>query len=250
MSLFSMTNVCFVFNGAGGYIAWYLGYAKYLQDNYDLSSATFAGTSAGSIVAIFLAAGISLEDVWHNWFLRILDELPQKFQFPNNEFVPIAKKHANKLLAAKSFKCLKGRVHISLTDKNIQRVSISEFHSLDDMLDCAIASCHVPWVINGSSMLEYRENWYLDGSLYNTVKGGGDQFSPCGDEMLYIRIRSPYQFYEQITSIYRISERDFHHKNYIDGFKYAEKMLPKTISQHLSPPTLTNQPHLCVPHNK
>ena len=77
-----MTKVCYVFKGAGGYLAWYLGYAKYIQDHNDLSEAIFAGSSAGSIIAAFLAADVPIYDVWNKWFLQILKKLPANFRFP------------------------------------------------------------------------------------------------------------------------------------------------------------------------
>lgn len=217
-----MTNLCYVFKGAGGYIAWYLGYAKYLQEHTDLSEATFAGTSAGSIVAAFLAAGVPIHDIWHQWFIRILNELPTNFRFPNRKFAQIAKKHVRPLLPVEAIECLKGRLHISLTTTQFERMSISDFNSVDDLIDCVMASCHVPWVIDGTFTSEYGKARYMDGGVYNLLKGS-TPYTPLREKTRYIRVQTPYRSYEQIAALVRFREIEFHHRNYIDGYKHAQE---------------------------
>ena len=46
------------FHGGAGSFPYYLGIARYLQENYDLSDVSFAGCSAGCFPAIALAAKI------------------------------------------------------------------------------------------------------------------------------------------------------------------------------------------------
>lgn len=217
-----MTKHCYVFKGAGGYIAWYIGYAKFLQDNVDLSNASFAGTSAGSIIAVFLASEIPIQDVWNKWFGQILSDLPENFRFPSQEFTPIAKRHAKTLLTDDAFERTKGRIHVSLTNTQFQRDSISHFKTGDDLIECVMTSCHVPWIINGSATVEYGNRRYMDGSVCNSL-GRTELYSPCGEKMEYIRIQTPYKSYEQIASLVRFCDMSFHYRNYIDGYTCAQK---------------------------
>lgn len=218
-----MTNVCYVFKGAGGYLAWYLGYAQYLQEHTDLSGVTFAGTSAGSIVAAFLAAGVPIHEVWRQWFVRTIDELPPNFRFPNREFAPIAKKHARPLLSPEAFERLKGRLHVSLTTTQLQRTSVCEFGSVEDLIDCVMTSCHVPWVIDGTAFAEYGDARFMDGSVYNTLNKGATPYTPCGEKMDHIQVQTPYRSYEQVAALVRFGNIEFHYRNYIDGYKYAKE---------------------------
>jgi len=211
---------CYVFKGAGGYIAWYIGYAKYLQDNVDLSNASFAGTSAGSIIATFLASEIPIHDVWHKWFEKIIKELPPNFRFPSQDFTPIAKKHAKKLFTQEAFDRTKGRLHISLTNAQFKRDSISNFKTDIDLIDCVMTSCHVPWIINGSATARYANKRYMDGSVSNSFIRT-KPYSPCGEKIDYVRVQTPYKCYEQLTSLTYISDMSFHYRNYIDGYIFA-----------------------------
>jgi hypothetical protein len=229
-----MMNVCYVFKGAGGHIAWYLGYAKYLQDHTDLSNATFAGTSAGGIIATFLAAGIPIYDVWRQWFSRTIRDLPPGFRFPNKEFAPIAKKHARSLLSPEAFDRIKGRLHISLTDIHLERTSVSEFNSIDDLIECVMTSCHVPWIIDCNATNKYRDKRYMDGSIAITLNGlnYSETYTPCGDKINHVHIKTPYRWYEQLASLVRFDNMGFHFQNYIDGYKYAKEQAQiKTATQ-------------------
>lgn len=218
-----MTKICYVFKGAGGYIAWYFGYAKYLQDNVDLSNVTFGGTSAGSIIATFLAANIPIKDAWNSWFMKLLGDLPPHFKFPNVEFVPVAKKHVFQLLTPEKFEKINERVHISLTNVNLQRVSVDEFESVEDIVNCVIASCHVPWVIDGNAIVKYKGSHYMDGSVYNTLTRGIDPYIPCGEKTRHIHIQIPYKSYEQIAALSQFTRSDFHNRNFIDGYLCAKE---------------------------
>ena len=218
-----MTNVCYVFKGAGGYIAWYLGYAKYMQYHTDLTNAMFGGTSAGSIIATFLAAGIPIQDVWTKWFQPVAEELPATFRFPSNDFVPIAKKYVSAVLTPSHFNQIKGRINISLTDLNLNRVSINKFQSVDDLVECAMASCHVPWVIDGTATTSYGGSRFMDGSLYSTITRGTDPYMPCGEKIRHVQIQTPYKSYEQIGALRHFKNMEFHYKNYIDGYQFAQR---------------------------
>lgn len=67
-----------VFSGGGGYWPYYLGVAKYISENYDLSDVCFVGTSAGGLAALALSQQVVLDDVMKN-SLSVLDEISQYF---------------------------------------------------------------------------------------------------------------------------------------------------------------------------
>lgn len=214
---------CYVFKGAGGYLAWYLGYAHFLQNHVDLSDAKFAGTSAGSIVASFLAAEVPMNEVWQKWFIPTLRELPEHFQFPNSEFSAISRKHVCGLFTPEAFNRTKGRLHVALTDCQLNRTSIGAFGSRDQLIDCVIASCHLPWLLDGTSTTEYGGGRYMDGSVYATLNGGREPYLPCGSETCHTHIQVPFRVYQQIASLRRFADEEFHCRNYIDGYRFAER---------------------------
>ena len=230
-----MADVCYVFKGAGGYIAWYFGYARYLQEHIDLSNATFGGTSAGSIIATFLATGIPINEIWHKWFIPLIKDLPPNFRFPSRDFEPIAARHARSIITPDVFQRVKGRLRISLTNTQLERVNVADFDSADDLIRCALTSCHVPWVIDGTAVTEYGRNLYMDGSLYNTINRSAPPYAPYGDAANHIHIQTPYKAYEQLASLLRFDELEFHYRNYINGYKYAEKNVAPQFAAPDSP---------------
>lgn len=237
-----MTDVCYVFKGAGGYIAWYFGYAKYMQEHTDLSNAQFGGSSAGSIIAAFLAAGIPMKDVWHNWFTKILEDLPPNFRFPSNEFVHIAKKHVRSLLTTKAFEQLKNKLHISLTNTKLHRTSVSEFKTKEDVISCVMTSCHIPWIIDGNATSEYQNKSYMDGGIYTAVYGWRGRYVPLGEKMSHIQIQTPYKSYQQVAALMNFNDINFHYQNYIDGYKFAKNNY-ETKHSTQSQPTQPFVPH-------
>ena len=39
----------------------------------------------------------------------------------------------------------------------------SIFKTEEDLIDCVMTSCHVPWIINGTAMTKYANKRYMDG---------------------------------------------------------------------------------------
>lgn len=47
---------------------------------------------------------------------------------------------------------------------------LSDFSSRDDLLDAALASAHVPFLLNWSPVAAARGGWFVDGSLRDFIK--------------------------------------------------------------------------------
>ena len=62
-----MTNI--VFGGCGGYVTYYMGIAKFIQNNYSLLDVNFTGSSAGTVPAFLLAINYNIEKAYIEWFL-------------------------------------------------------------------------------------------------------------------------------------------------------------------------------------
>lgn len=213
-----MTDTCYVFDGAGGYMGWYFGYAKYLQENNDLSKAKFAGTSAGSIIATFLAMDIPIAEAWREWLVPVVTIAGS---FPNDRFGDVGRTCGQKLFTAERFKKARRRLYISLTTSNIERLSVRKFKTVDDLIDCILASVHVPLLLDGTTTRTYQATECLDGSFYKTITNG-TPYLPCREKCTHIRVKTPYKNYEQIYALRRFSDIDFHFANYRDGYLFAK----------------------------
>ena len=213
-----MTDSCYVFDGAGGYMGWYFGYAKYLQENNDLSKAKFAGTSAGSIIATFLALDIPIAEAWREWLIPVVTNVGS---FPNDQFGNIGRTCAQQLFTAGRFKRARSRLYISLTTSNLKRLSINKFNTVDELIDCILTSVHVPMLLDGTTTRTYQHVECMDGSFYNTMVNG-DPYLPCRENCAHIRVKTPYKNYEQIYALSRFSDMDFHLENYRDGYLFAK----------------------------
>lgn len=145
----------------GGYLGFYvMGICSYIKENYDLSNYIFTGASAGSWNALFMTfLGDPIELV-----LTILDtnvlhakniyDVEQKIKFN------ILDKFSESDFDLK-------RLFIGVTtiqNLHAEMNILTNFSSLEDALDCCIASSHIPF-ITGGAINKYHNIFTFDGGF-------------------------------------------------------------------------------------
>jgi hypothetical protein len=169
----------------GGFKGFYLtGIIAFIKDNYDISDYIFSGASAGSWNALILAfkgnvhtfldkilgnkTKISKEEKINDFELNIKRKVLENFN--NSEFelnkiyIGVTTIHPNGL-----------RIPLKIHDDFLHNhknnsayfIRTSIFHNftnLEDVLDCCIASSHVP-LITGGLINKYRNYYTFDGGF-------------------------------------------------------------------------------------
>eukprot|EP00775_Hariotina_reticulata_P003710 gene3710-3973_t len=147
---------------------WQLGILEYLQRHYDLSGCTMVGSSAGALLSVLSACNVSaqaaldrahelcleykvftrplgLAGVWGAMVRQWLDDL-----LPDN--------------AAEL--CSGGHVQVVVTTLPfLTRKVISSFKDRDDLIEVALASAHIPFLLDFQLSALCRGQHCVDGSL-------------------------------------------------------------------------------------
>ena len=141
----------------GGFYGFYvMGVCSYIRDNYCTSDCIFSGASAGAWNSLYMT---------YNKDPRVLNELLVKnLLYADKNIFQIEEKMKNLILE----KCAESdfdldRLFVGVT--TVGRINIyCDFNSLEDALDCCIASSHIPF-ITGSAVLRYKNVVSFDGGF-------------------------------------------------------------------------------------
>lgn len=146
-----------------GFKGFYLlGVIKYIKENYDLSEYIFSGASAGAWNSLLLSYNGDISDL----FSKVVNEdmvFPQRMTIL--EFEQKIKRNILNNFNESDFDLR--RVFIGVTTINnlsLQTSIYSNFHNLEDALDCCISSSHIPF-ITGGPINKYHDIISFDGGF-------------------------------------------------------------------------------------
>ena len=157
------------FTGGGIFFWWQVGWVSqaHIPDN-----ARLVGASAGSLTALCAKCGVGADKAYiaalslcdkHGIFGRPLG-LAMKWGELVREWLDI-------VLPADAHERCSGKVHILVSTVDpvlwppIQRTRVTDFSSRSDLIDCAMASVHIPFFMDGALFASYRGKLCFDGSF-------------------------------------------------------------------------------------
>ena len=239
------------FGGGGGYFTYYLGIACYLQENYDLSNIVFGGMSAGSIVAVYLAC-VSCNNSEYVNFLDIIKSACRKLRETNTMNPLILNetfigKNAVKLFKnttisiinnTKSFSKLQNNCFVLITDvHNLKGQHICEWCNVDDLCECLLTSCWIPFLFDGFSNT-FRNKDCLDGCVSTLFSNFNNNNLPPNFDWIYIDLstfgrfdNNPFQVIMNISTLLIMAHEEMIYTMYEFGYKDAK--MHKTIFQNI-----------------
>ena len=145
----------------GGYKGFYtLGVCHYLKQKYDLNDFYFSGASAGAWNALFLS--------FYGDDSEFIDEilnlpLSEKNNIQNLQYS--LKNHLLYKFNTNDFDLQRLYIGVSRFNKyNFKPVIYNDFDSLEDALNCCIASSHIPFITGGLTF-KYRNKFTFDGGF-------------------------------------------------------------------------------------
>jgi hypothetical protein len=157
-------------DGGGSLFPWYTGYLKYLIEHFDTDGVSFIGASTGAFLAVFVACGVNLdmavEKAIHmgnhitsvNGLLYVWGDLIRQW--------------LDDLLPEDAAERCNGRIKLIATEIPWLRLRyLSRFSSKDDVIRASMASAHMPFILDGKLVFQYRGRWYIDGCVWDVILG-------------------------------------------------------------------------------
>lgn len=136
--------------GGGILFFWQLGAAKRLAEVSDLGTAHFVGYSAGALVSVLAACGVDPQQAVEGAHALALEA--GAFSRPLGLcgiWGGLVRQWLDSLLPPDAPQRCSGRVHIVTTHIPSMRPRVlSHFSSREQLIDCAMASAHVPWFLD------------------------------------------------------------------------------------------------------
>jgi len=160
------------FPGGGIYYYWQAGAAKYIRQNWDLSSSTVLGASAGALTSTLLVSDVDFDQA-----TRCAIRLALQYKIYDGKlglagiWGNLIRLWLNELIDEnvdiKSFANL--GISISYVTPLISTKLVTDFYSRQDVIDACMASCHIPFFLDGRPFTVFRNTPAIDGSLRSMI---------------------------------------------------------------------------------
>lgn len=159
--------------GGGMFFYWMIGVVSVLQQQIDLTSAHMSGASAGALASVLAACGVDVRHAAEHAFQLSIDEKlwDRKLKLAL-VWGRLIRQWLWDLLPENAAELCNGRVHLFVlelpafhTGLQFKRVPVTDFRDKADLIDCALASVHIPVFMTGHIWTEFRGSRCVDGSI-------------------------------------------------------------------------------------
>jgi hypothetical protein len=212
----------------GGFKGFYmLGICKFIKQNYDLDDYIFSGASAGAWNSLVLSYKGNIDTMINN----LLDDSLHTTK-TIHELENLIKHKLLSNYKTDEFDLM--RLFIGVTTMSAQgtnTIIYSGFESLEDAINCCIASSHIPLITGGLTNI-YRNEYSFDGgfsrfpylnitnpvihitpSIWKPTNKNNNE-KPSITDYTTLFSKDDFKFYELIEIGYQDAER---HKNFLDN---------------------------------
>lgn len=148
----------------GGLFGFYtLGVSSFIKDRYNLDDLIFSGTSAGAWNSLFLSYKGDDKNLFIN---KLIDNVQNSTSL--NKMIYNMKQYLLDNFDDDDFDLSKIYIGVAVMEKPfVFKLHIyNDFTSLDDLIECCIASSHIPFITGGFSY-KYRGLRCFDGGFYS-----------------------------------------------------------------------------------
>ncbi|GIL77331.1 hypothetical protein Vretimale_3026 [Volvox reticuliferus] len=226
--------------GAGIFFFWQLGAMKYLAERYDLTRVPMAGASGGALAAVLAACGVPAELVLQRAYeLSVKHGIWEKPLGLLGIWGSLIEQWLDDLLPPDAAERCRGKITIIVTTlPNMGQVGISDFTDKYDLINVAMASAHIPMLLDLKFARLCRGKYCVDGSFpdffYNDnselLKAGGSAviFDYFNDTKLVRKGRMDMlslKKYEEVMHIMQLGyeyAQGLHHEGHFDHFEVGE----------------------------
>ena len=174
-----------VFPGGGIFFYWVAGVVTYLREQgYDISpsAVTSTGASAGALIATLTATGVDFYKATDLALKMSADAgVWDRKEGLQGIWGPIIYNWLDELLPEDAVEIVHGgptsseRRSLSILVTPLPNIfgpkdSISTFFSRQDLIECNMASAHLPWFLDGKLTSKFRGKPHIDGSFFASVE--------------------------------------------------------------------------------
>lgn len=162
---------CLYFTGAGVFLMWQIGAAKYLKENCNLDQIEVAGASAGSLTAAILLSGADFDKAVEVALTQGVEEgVYEKSTGLAGSLGRLLLQWLNTIIPNDDEEKLSlERLAIALTPPLKQPYLVTGFSSKAELVEACMASCHIPFFIDGKIVTKFRGKAVIDGSFWYFV---------------------------------------------------------------------------------
>jgi hypothetical protein len=149
------------------------GVLKYLNENYRLRDVDLIGVSAGALCAVLVASGVSLDRAVRKAYdISVEVDIWNRSGGLAGIWGDLIRRWLEELLPEDAHECCQNRVKIIATRMpRMQLRYLSDFESREDLIDACMASVHIPFFLDGNGTYKYRDEQYIDGSVWDFFSG-------------------------------------------------------------------------------
>jgi|TARA_Y100000992_G_scaffold222561_1_gene154630 hypothetical protein len=161
---FGFNNKIIVNKPAGYYGFYTLGITSYIKNNYNLDDYNFIGSSAGAWNSLYSVYKGSSEI----FIESILEDIDSLKVSTLNDVQKCLKKNILQNTKTEDYDFSRLYIGVTVAKKlnDIQPIVYNNFESLEDAIDCCIASSHIPF-ITGGLVNKYKNLISFDGGISN-----------------------------------------------------------------------------------
>lgn len=168
--------------GAGVFFFWQLGAIKYLSERYDLSRVQMAGASGGALAAVLGACGVDAERALQLAYQMALDN--NVFDNPIGllgSWGKFIEQWLDELLPPNAADICRNRITVVVTVlPNARQVGITDFKDKADLINCCMASSHIPVLLDYKVTRPCRGMLCVDGSFPDFFYNDNCELLKCG----------------------------------------------------------------------
>lgn len=158
-----------VFPGGGIFFYWQAGVVTHLRNsNYDLSSVSMSGASAGALTATLTTADVDFADAT-NLALELAEEAGvwDRSEGLQGIWGPLIERWLHELLPSNAHEIANERgLNLLVTPvPSFGKTRVSTFETKRDLIRANMASVHLPWFLDGRFTTVFRNGMHVDGSF-------------------------------------------------------------------------------------
>jgi len=165
------------FPGGGIYFYYQAGVVNFLRERYDLSTCTFSGASAGALTATLTAADVDFYEATE-LALKLAKNAGVWDRKGGLQGIwgPMIEEWLDALLPT-SIDSLQDRITLLVTPvPSFGKIKMSRFENRKDLIQCNMASIHLPWFLDGKLTSNFRGSPFIDGSFLSKEDDYGPNF--------------------------------------------------------------------------
>lgn len=165
-----------LFPGGGLFFYWQAGVVTYLREQgYNLNEVRVGGASAGALTATLTAANVDFYDATE-LALRLAAKAGvwDRANGLQGIWGPLIETWLHTLLPDDVVETVNGKLCLLVTEiPGMKKKRVDSFQSKHDLIDCNMASVHLPWFLDGKLTASFRNSPHIDGSFLSKLSDFG-----------------------------------------------------------------------------